>query len=770
MLKINNIYIFIFTCSIIMSSCKNNEKKNNINEEQTASKINYEWTQSYLGGGGYIVGLLQNPKNPDVMYARCDVAGMFRSENRGESWTPINKGMTECHHHSVETFAISWENPKVLFRCSGEARGHKIFGDIHKSVDGGDSWYPVLDKLDYGGNGPNRMLGEMIAINPFDSKIVVAGGFSNGVYVSQDEGENWEYSGLEGEPVGFVAFHPHIKNKLYVATLASIRYTDYLFPDGDYNRPNVGRFYESNDNGKTWNLIFEKEDMEFGDIAFSKANPNLFLISGLMGGIYKTENLGKSFEKAMSGLPTGASYSTITSDINTPGVYYTAPSRKGKHNHIPLVPIYKTVDYGKSWKLLKDYKEEDFSEYPAYIKNREFIGWAISKIRVDIENPQRLYMSNWFGVSVSENGGDTWSGNNFKGTETICAEAIIPDPIDSNKFIYAMADHQPAISTDNGESYTQFIKRIPGEAYFSSSTAMASSVFKEGLVIYGLTERGTIKSGIRKSLDYGKTATMVMVFKEGLFVQAIREDLQNPGVFYAYVDGQIEDGAGIYKSSDYGDTWEFIAIDLPDYITQLPHKKNWIESELLSIVFNQVKNVCGTNQLLAIDPFQKNTLYVGEWTEGIFKTEDDGKSWTNISNNLPFQKDKASTLNVIVADSKNEGVLYAGFIREGLWRSSDRGKNWKKIYPTDDSIFNASTIIIGGLTPDEIYIASEPLYWSNSPSQIVYSSDAGKTWSHVYNGELGALRWKGIAINNKTGRLQGVTAGNGTFYGERVKQ
>ncbi len=755
--------VLLFTLTIVcVYSCEVVKK-----DKLSLETINYDWKQSYLGGGGYIVGLLQNPKETNILYARCDVAGMFRSNDRGKSWTPINKGMTECHHHSVESFAISPHNPDILFRCSGEARGHKIFGDIHKSTDGGNSWYPVLNKLDYAGNGPNRMLGEMISVNPFNSNSVAAGGFSKGIYISSNLGESWTYSGLEGEPIGVVAYHPYIKNMLYVGTLSEVRYKDYLYPNDDYKRPKIGKLYLSEDGGKNWQVIFEKEDMEFGDLSFSKTNPETILVAGLNGGVYRSDDLGKTFNSVMNGLPTGAPYSTVCSDPNISGVYYTAPSRRGKHKHIPLVPLYKTSDYGDSWSLIKEYKEEDFSDYPEYIEDREFIGWAISKIRVDIEQSDRLYMSNWFGVSISGNDGKTWSGNNFKGTETICAESIISDSNDSKTFMYTMADHQPAISNDNGLSYEQFVKRIPGQAYFTSSTAIETSPHKPGFILYGLTERGTIKSGIRKTTDYGKTANMVKLFKEGLFVQAIKGDDKIPGTFYAYLDGQINEGAGLYKSSDWGENWEFISIGLPEYVKELPHKKNWIESELLSIVYNQVKNVCGTNQLLAVDPFQDNTLYVGEWTEGLYMTTDDGATWKNIGKNLPFNKEESSTLNTIVIDSNNDGVVYAGFIREGLWRSSNRGEDWEKIYPKDDSVFNATSVIVGGVTNDELYIASEPLYWSKSPSKVVFSNDSGKTWKAIYNGELGALRWKGIAVNKKTGDLQGVTAGNGAFYAKR---
>ena len=65
---------------------------------------------------------------------------------------------------------------------------------------------------------------------------------------------------------------------------------------------------------------------------------------------------------------------------------------------------------------------------------------------------------------------------------------------------------------------------------------------------------------------------------------------------------------------------------------------------------------------------------------------------------------------------------------------------------------------------NEIYIASEYLHWSPSPSAIMYSNDRGKTFTNTYDGRFGSVRWKGIAIDKSTGTIYGVTCGNGAFY------
>ena len=88
----------------------------------------YTFHQSKTGGGGYITGIVQDPINTDIIYARCDVAGMFKTTNHGKSWFTINNNMTDWHHHSVQSMAVNPHNPEIIFRCSGDARYGKIFG------------------------------------------------------------------------------------------------------------------------------------------------------------------------------------------------------------------------------------------------------------------------------------------------------------------------------------------------------------------------------------------------------------------------------------------------------------------------------------------------------------------------------------------------------------------------------------------------------------------------------------------------------------------
>ena len=740
-------------------------------EVRKEQPMQYRWQQSHMGGGGYIIGLLQDSHQADILYARCDVAGVFKSIDHGLSWKPINNGMALCHHHSVRSIAMSSHNGKVLFRCSGEARDNKLFGSIHKTVNGGEEWYEVCDEVDYYGNGPTRMYGEVIQVDPFDSKFVVTGGYSKGVWCSEDEGETWGYKGLKDERVCLVAFHPYIKDRLYVGTVSDITTIDAeqveLVEDSlvilqDFKRPHVGRLYCSVDKGKTWEVL--QEGYDFAELAFDEEEVGLLHAACVAKGIVRSKDGGRTWSGKSEDLPD-LKYNTITTDPNNTSILYTAPVVLGDHTFAAPVSIYQSRDKGETWQLIKRHQQEDFRGYPDYMTIRH-IGWAISKVRVDVKEPQKLFMSNWYGVSVSEDGGETWNGNNFRGTETTCIENVLCHPSQDQKVYFVVADHAPEISEDNGISYKQVNK-----TKYTSSTALAPSRFDKDFILYGARHRGKDKkSGILRSKDNGRTVEILLDLDGELFVQALAEDCFAEGVFYAYIDGPIAAGAGLYKTKDWGKTWNMMISPFPKHLKTLPHEKYWIEAELYSVVVYQIKNVCGTNQLLCVDPHERDVLYVGEWTEGIFRTKDGGKTWEDISKGLPFKKRKSSVLNVIKADPMVPGKLYAGFIGEGLWTSEDYGDSWKKLFPKDEGGFNATSIEVGGKSGTEIFIASEPLYWSPCKSSIYYTADGGATWSNIYDASLGAIRWKGIAVEKSTGRIHAVSCGNGAFYADKVEK
>ena len=153
-----------------------------------------------------------------------------------------------------------------------------------------------------------------------------------------------------------------------------------------------------------------------------------------------------------------------------------------------------------------------------------------------------------------------------------------------------------------------------------------------------------------KSKDMGKTGHIVWEQKGQNFLQDIKEDPLVPGRFWAYMEGNIDtnvDGeipAGRYVSNDFGEEWEKVNNPCWGNIETLPAEEFKIDKDLTPIVNYQHKNGCGTGQMMALDSQKKDVIYVGEWTEGIFRSDDAGKNWERVDKNLPFDKKKNSVL------------------------------------------------------------------------------------------------------------------------------
>ncbi len=148
--------------------------------------------------------------------------------------------------------------------------------------------------------------------------------------------------------------------------------------------------------------------------------------------------------------------------------------------------------------------------------------------------------------------------------------------------------------------------------------------------------------------------------------------------------------------------------------------------------FRGGRSVCATGVVGDI-----TTYYMGTTGGGLWKTEDMGLTWKNISDGF-F---KTGSVGAIAVAESDPNVVYVGMgehaVRgvmthhgDGVYKSTDAGKTWKKIGL--DLTQHISRIAVHPKDPNVVFVAAQGALYSNSKERGVYKSvDGGTTWTNV---------------------------------------
>ncbi len=286
---------------------------------------------------------------------------------------------------------------------------------------------------------------------------------------------------------------------------------------------------------------------------------------------------------------------------------------------------------------------------------------------------------------------------------------------------------QPAPVQVDSETISGLGARNIGSAAMSGRIAALAAVHEGArLTVYA----GAASGGVWKSVNGGTTFKPVFDKQPVQSIGAIAIDPKNPRVIWvgtgeAWMRNSVSIGDGVYKSVDGGENWTNLGLRTSEHIAKI-----------------------------LIDPTETNTVYVcvpGRlWSDsderGVYKTTDDGKSWTNI-----LKGSNASTgCSLLSMDPAHPKTLYAGmwdFRRRGwtfrsggegptapsgsgLFKSTDGGATWTDLQapgtaglPTKP--WGRVAVAVAPSKPDVVYafIEAEP------PKNGLYrSDDGGRTW------------------------------------------
>jgi len=236
----------------------------------SAASQAYTWKSVVTGGGGgFVVDVIFNQKQKDLIYARTDIGGAYRWNASSGSWTQLLNWVSPAQWNmtGVESLATDPVDPNRLYIAAGTYTNSftTMNGVILRSTDQGNTFQQTPMPFKMGGNMPGRGMSERLAVDPNNDAILYFGARSgNGLWKSSDFGVTWskvsnfpdsgpfvEKAGdaYQGDPLGiaWITFDPA------TGTAGSATKTIYVGV-GD-NSSGANNIYRSIDGGATWAAI-----------------------------------------------------------------------------------------------------------------------------------------------------------------------------------------------------------------------------------------------------------------------------------------------------------------------------------------------------------------------------------------------------------------------------------------------------------------------------------------------------------------------------------
>jgi hypothetical protein len=199
-------------------------------------------------GGMGLHTILVDPENQNRMFVAISAAGVFRTEDGGKTWRPVNRGLHSRYMpnptaevgHCVHRIAMHRSRPQVLFM--------QKHWDVMRSDDAGESWREVSGNLptDFGfvidvhAHEPETVY--VVPIKSDSEHFPLEGKLR--VYRSRTGGNEWEPL-TEGLP----------QRDCYVNVLRDAMAVDSLDPCGVYFGTTGGQVYASRDAGDSWTPV-----------------------------------------------------------------------------------------------------------------------------------------------------------------------------------------------------------------------------------------------------------------------------------------------------------------------------------------------------------------------------------------------------------------------------------------------------------------------------------------------------------------------------------
>ena len=628
---------------------------------------------------GRISDMENHPTDPMIIYAGSAGGGVWKSNDAGTTFYPI----FDDHAQSIGAVELDPNDPdNTIYVGTGEPwpRNSVSIGDgLYKSNDGGNNWKKI------GLENSERIAN--IIVNPENSNeiyVAVLGALwsdsnERGVYKSNDGGETWENILFLNNSTGCadLAMDPSNPKILY-ASMWEFRRTAWSFNSGGDN----SALYKSTDGGENWNKIhngFPGGKLGRLAIGVSKSNPNtLYTV------IESEKNEDKGLYKSTDG---GENWEQKNNDfgITVRPFYFSRIVVDPKDEDI----VVKAGLYGS---ISKDGGEtfENLGNMHADIHDMVF----------DINNSDIMYVGTDGGVYRSWNKGVTME---------------IVENLPLSQFYHISVDNEEPYNIygglqDNGSWYGPSFAAggISAKHWNAVGQGDGFRVLRHPTKNIIYSEMQGAENVWRYDVDNNLVKTIqplpVDGYEEYRFNWNTPIETSKNNSDRLYIGSQY-----VHRSNDTGNTWEIIS---PDLTTNDPTKQNQEDSGGLSMDNSGAENHT-TIFTITESPLNENIIWAGTDDGNIQVTKNGGKSWKNVIGNVSGVP-KNTWVYHIEASVHDENTAYvvfdghtSGDMKAYAYKTNDLGKTWTNIIPNDDVIGFTRNIQEDYENPNLLFLGTE---------------------------------------------------------------
>ncbi len=325
-------------------------------------------------------------------------------------------------------------------------------------------------------------------------------------------------------------------------------------------------------------------------------------------------------------------------------------------------------------------------------------------------------------ILKTDNGGISWfySGNGYMGArkgEGITSQAFYTDP---EKMIFFLMDHGPALTVDGGETFR--LLDIPAVNGRRTTRVGAVSPVDENLIVTAIGGWNIQKLAVSRN---GGGSWEIIPGTEDRY-KFISFHPQKPDIIYAYGFVSTDSGGtweklsrkiyGMFRSN--GDT-VYSKAETEDGKTAIYRSddqgKTWTDP------YPHLPVPMGSISEIDIDSFNPDRIYVASG-QGLYIYDDKSGKWLKKGEESGLTRDRFGMMSFkcIAVDPKHPGIVYTGRWApgrgdsNGIFRSEDFGKSWKNItynLGPDITIWSVSVSPHDGT----VYIGSSHGTWKLSP-------------------------------------------------------